>query len=254
MGADRRISRLGTLWVAVLLALPGAAAAQTAIQPVVRDVAREVACGPHAAWVMPTAAIRIVGGMTPKRTLFGGDDLVLIDAGTAHGLADGQEFFVRRALRDPFVEVRRGEVAPVSVRTAGWVRVESAGERVSAARVVYACDGVLEGDYLEPFALPTVPVAAAAGEPDYSDPGRILLGDERRQTLGTGAFAVFDRGSENGVQAGQRLTVYRRPMAGGPAVVVAEAMVFSVRPHTALVRIESARDAVLVGDLAALHK
>jgi len=40
----------------------------------------------------------------------------------------------------------------------------------------------------------------------------------------------------------------------GPILAIGEATVLNVRPHTSLVRIDSASDAVYIGDLVAIHR
>jgi hypothetical protein len=51
------------------------------------------------------------------------------------------------------------------------------------------------------------------------------------------------------------LTIFRDTLAGaGPVFDVGRAMILSVRPQTSLIRVEASRDAVYVGDLAAIHQ
>jgi hypothetical protein len=98
-------------------------------------------------------------------------------------------------------------------------------------------------------------MAAVPGEPDFSDPGRLVLGDERRQMAAQGDMLVFDRGSDPGVRAGQRLTVFRNTASGtGPVARIAEATAMVVHPETTIIRIDKTTDAVLVGDLVAIHR
>ena len=97
-----------------------------------------------------------------------------------------------------------------------------------------------------------MPAPLAAGEPDYSAPGRLILGDDRRQMGGAGSLMVLDRGTDHGLKPGQRLTIFRRALDGtGPVSRIAEATALILYAQTALVRIESSRDAVYVGDLVA---
>jgi hypothetical protein len=182
MHADHR-SRLGALVLTAALTAPLGAAPDQGIlsHPGGRAPARDIACGPHATWDPPVAGMRVVAGGIHERSLFGPGDVVIVDAGRTQGLEPGQEFFVRRVFRDRFLTAPRGDVPPMSVRTAGWVRLVEVRDDVSTAQVVQVCDAIAAGDHLEPFALPVVP-APGAGEPDYADPARILMGDERRQT------------------------------------------------------------------------
>ncbi|MBA3231460.1 MAG: hypothetical protein H0T05_01455 [Acidobacteria bacterium] len=255
MSANSFLPALAVAAVAAFAAPPPASAAQwSAARPVERDTAREMACGPQAAARHPIGRVRIITGEAAGRSLFGPDDVVILNAGSSDGLAAGQEFFVRRALRDPFLEPARGRAAHVSIQTAGWVRLEQVGPAVSSARILHACDGITSGDYLEPFVLPVIPTPIARGHPDFSDPGRVLMGNERRHVGAAGALMVLNRGSNHDVRPGQRLTVFRPVVEGGPVELVAEATVITVSPATALVYIDSSRDAVYVGDSVAVHR
>jgi hypothetical protein len=64
---------------------------------------------------------------------------------------------------------------------------------------------------------------------------------------------VLDRGSDHGLHGGQRLTIFRTT-AAGPIVRIAEATAMIVSPETTIIRIDKTTDAVLVGDLVAIHR
>ena len=232
----------------------------------------QMACAPGALLIAPAIAMRVVGGYEHGKMLFGPNDPLIIGAGTNQGLRAGQEYFVRRVVHDQFTPMTAASVL-VSVHTAGWVRIVEAREDMAIATVTRACDGVTAGDYLEPLVDPVVPSGAVVdGAPDYAHPARLVLADERRQSGFPGMLMLIDRGGDDGVRAGQRMTIFRQtvPSAGaqrsgyapayspgsgrGPVLKVGEATVLNVRPQTALVRIDTARDAVYIGDLVAIHR
>lgn len=249
-----RIPSFG-LAVVVLLGVPVVARAQTAQHPFVRDVAGELACGPQASFVVPAPALRITRGMEAKQGLFGIGDTVIISGGTSQGVKPGQMYFVRRTVPDRFTTPISDGLPIVSIHTAGWLRIVDAQADVATAAIAQACDGIETGDYLEPFAMPVVPQTSVRGEPDYSAPGHIVMGDDRRQVGGAGSLMVLDRGTDHGLKPGQRLTIYRETAPGkGPVSRIGEATALVVNAETALVRIDSSRDAVYVGDLVALHR
>ena len=43
---------------------------------------------------------------------------------------------------------------PLTVHTAGWVRVLEVDSDFATAQVLHACEGMLTGDFLEPYAAP----------------------------------------------------------------------------------------------------
>src|SRR6185503_3862574 len=128
-------------------------------------------------------------------------------------------------------------------------------DAMTIATVTHACDGILEGHYLEPFVSSVAPPSALAGAPDYEHPGRILLADEGRQTGSAGMIMLMDRGVDEGVRAGQRLTIFRETLNGlGPIIDVGRGMVLSTSAKSSVVRIDSSRDAVYLGDRVAIHR
>ncbi|HET7618733.1 MAG TPA: hypothetical protein VFK20_09520 [Vicinamibacterales bacterium] len=239
--------------LAAALALPVAAAAQSlAVGPSVSNFSADLACAPVSMMEPPTAPLRIIASEEAAKYLYGPGDVLIVNAGANQGLKAGQQYFVRRVVHDRVTPEVQG-FRPVSVHTAGWIVIRDVQANTARATVTHACDGMLEGDYLEPFAAPTVPEPLqAVGEPDYAHPARFIMGDERQQSAAAGSMLVLDRGRDAGLVAGQRLAIFRDTLGGaGPVVDVGDAYVVSLRPHTALVRITAVRDAIYVGDLVA---
>jgi hypothetical protein len=221
---------------------------------VTRAVALDLVCGAQAALVMPPQTIRVTGGAEPRKALFAAGDAILINAGTSQGLRAGQHFYVRRVVPDRFV-LPAGDTRPFSIHTAGWLTIVETQAEVSVATVAENCDGILEGDYLEPLVLPPAPAAAAPGEADYARPARVILGGERRQLGTPGSLMVIDRGSDHGLRPGQRLTVFRETLNGrGPVLKLGEAVVVSTQHETSLMQIGDTRGEIQVGDLVAIHR
>jgi hypothetical protein len=240
--------------------LAGAAHAQlpitaTEIRQAVRNYASELACGARATAIPPAAVVRIGHGREHGKTLFGPGDPIIVLGGTSQGLRVGQDYFVRRVTQDRFTEPGSDGVPTISIHTAGWIRIVEAAPDAAIATITRACGGMQEGDYLEPFEMPVVPATAQGTEPDYANPGRLLLGDDRRQMGATGDLMVFDRGSDHGVRNGQRLTIFRQTVGGaGPVVRVGNATAMIVSAETTVVRIDRTTDAIYVGDFVAIHR
>ena len=249
------MSRLSSIGAAILVSmLPAAAVAQTLDHPFVRNEAIELACGPQAALVAPASPLIITGSFEPKKALFANGDLVTIAGGTSQGIKVGQTYFVRRPVPDRFTVPTSDGLPVTSIHTAGWLRIVETRSDVAVGAIAQACDGIETGDYLEPFTLPAVPASKQAGEPDFSAPGHVILGDDRRQMGGAGSLMIIDRGSDHGLKAGQRLTIYRDTMGRGLPSLVGEATVMIVYAEHTLVRIDMSKDAVFVGDLVAVQR
>src|SRR5262245_60818020 len=249
-------SLIQTVVTGIALA-PLAANAQVATARLAeRDRAAELACGAQAVGMPPDMSIRVGAGREKGKALFGPDESLVIKGGTAQGVKAGQEYYVRRVVPDRFVGYASDNVLRSSVHTAGWVRIVDVQADSAIATVIKACDAIQEGDYLEPFVKLAAPVAAEdTGEPDFANPGHLVLGDERRQMGGPGDLMVLDRGSDHGLKSGQHLTIFRTTGNGtGPIARIAEATVVVVNPETSTIRIDKTSDAVNVGDLVAIHR
>jgi hypothetical protein len=184
--------------------------------------------------------------------MFGPGDAVIIYAG--EHVQRGQQFIVRRPILDASRKQPKAG-ALYGVHTAGWLTVVDVKDMMAVATVTHACDGILAGDYLEPFAPPVLPGEALAGAPDYGHPGQIVLADERRQTGYPGLVMLMNRGSDHDVRAGQLLTIYRETLGGlGPILDVGRATVLRVSAQSSLIRIDSSREPVYLGDLVAIHR
>jgi hypothetical protein len=249
------VKTLMALWTMSMSLAGGAEQPPTNLIASGQNIREQIACAPTNLPAPPIGGLRVLGGYTHGRIMFGPGEPLIINAGTAQGIKPGQQYFVRRHVRDAFTPATANFI-PISVHTAGWVTIVDAKDNLAVATVTHACDGVIEGDYLEPYVDPVVPQASAVGgAADFEHPGQIVMADERRQTGYPGLLMLVNRGSDHGVRAGQAITIYRETYNGhGPIVDVGRATVVSVRPQTALVRIDSTRDAVYIGDLAAIHR
>jgi hypothetical protein len=216
-----------------------------------------VACSPPPSFTGPPAnALHVIGAQDSiPRTLFGARDLLVVDGGTKTGVQLGQRFFIRRTNHfgnsdDHFAN---------GARTAGWISVVAVNESTAIAVVDHVCGAILQSDYLEPFVAPVVPEGAdrdeTPGEPDFTSLGHIVVGNEQREAVGAGDFALIDRGTEQGVAPGARFSVYRDiGVPGMPLASIGEAVIISAGQTMALARITRARDAVLSGDYVALRR
>lgn len=188
------------------------------------------------------------------RRSHGPGDLITINAGTDHGIEVGQEFYVRRAQA---LERRAvGRDNPATVRSTGWIRVYAVDPQMSLATITHACDTIDIGDYLEPFALPPIPVPGDTRvKAQRGNYGRILLGSDRRRSFGKGDFFIVDRGSDHGVTLGAQFVVYRDKLQAENFLFdLGEAVAVDVRPDSSTLQATVSRDAFTAGDYVALRK
>jgi hypothetical protein len=183
------------------------------------------------------------------RTLYGKGDELNVDRGTLDGFEVGKNLVVRRYYRvnDP------GEViAANGEHTAGLVQIIATSEHTSTAIVIHACSEVMKGDFLASFVPEPVRPADPTGTPTYQDAIRILFADSGQMLGAPRRLMVIDRGSAQGIRAGQRLTLFRGEHGATlKPVVLGDAVVVAVRDDSATIRIENATDAISLGDWAA---
>jgi hypothetical protein len=226
--------------------------APAAAQTLVSGDALAIACGPRVAFEAPVPALAVAGTLADAQGVYAPWHRLVVNGGVEQGLEAGQEYFVRRVL--PLREApAKGERVARAVVTAGWIRIDAVESSRAIATVVYECDGIQAGDYLEPFAMPTVPPPLAEGQPDFADPGTVLFGLDQRLMEGAGGYVVVDRGSEQGIQPGQQFTVFRAS-GTGPNIVVARGVAMAVHPAATMMKISRMQDHVRAGDRVAAHK
>ena len=218
-------------------------------------LALAVACAPPPTFDPPEAPLlRVIGSQdSTARSLFGDHDLLVVGGGTSSGVQLGQQFFIRRAITHGTSRATHG------ARTLGWLRVVAVNETTAIAIVDHVCGGIVTTDYLEPFVAPVVSADferdETPGQPDFSNLGHIVAGDEDRPTVGAGDFALIDWGQAQGLEPGARFAIYRDiGVSGMPLANVGEGVVVSTSHKMALMRVTRARDAVFSGDYIARRK
>jgi hypothetical protein len=198
-----------------------------------------LACSPTLVYEAPPTPLRITGGQDSfVRRTFQPGDLITINAGTDNGIEVGQEFFVRRVVATSLGRISRAN--PATIRTAGWIRIYAVDRRMSLATITHACDTIDVDDYLEPYVVPQVPAISAEVLPAQRENyGRVVIGNDRRQTFGRGEYFIVDRD-------------HRR--TGNFLFELGEAVAVDVKSESATLQATVTRDAFIVGDWVALRK
>ena len=232
----------------------GHAASASAQSPVASEV--ELACAPTLTIMPerpPVHALRVVGGQdTVQRVLFGTRDLVAISGGSSAGMQLDQRYAIRRAYT--FGHPIKGQLQ--TIHTTGMLRIVAVNDVTAIAQIEQVCDGVIAGDYLEPYVVPAQlllnenPPATL----DFSSLGRVLFGEEERRVAAPGDFVMLARGDAP-LAPGTRVALYRDLQTPGvPLVAIGEGVIVSMQNDSPVMRIISARDAVRGGDYVVVHK
>ena len=188
---------------------------------------------------------------TDGRTAMSRGDLLIINRTPDDGLAIGQRYISQRlAISDPKMYPRPGE-GYGDVRVTGWITITAIDEFNALAEINLACTTIESGDFLEPFAEIALPSTASESvKPDFSDRANFLFGVDSRVMFANGDVASIDRGTVNGVVAGNRYAIYRDFHNGLPLVHVGEAVVMSAGEQTSKVVVTTTRDSIEPGDVA----
>ena len=251
--------RVAPTALALALALPAAAGAQAPASPRLvpppASAAAALACAPFLAYAAPRSELRVTGSQdTYVKQMMGPGDTLVISGGVDKGLQVGQEFFVRRVTRT-FGARGPDPNHPLPVHTAGRVRIVSTERNIALATITHSCEGVLLNDFLDPFVPPLLAETPLDGAPQFKHLGHVLFGDEGRRIVGNGEFITIDRGSDHGLVAGQRLSVFRdKRGAAGPLVEIGTVIAVSVRADSATVQVLDVRDAIMRDDLVAVRR
>jgi hypothetical protein len=253
-----RSTRTGILAAALLAAAypvfaqKGPAATTAHLPPEILSLA----CAPRAVYQAPAMPLKVTGGQDSfVRRIHGPGDLVTINAGKKNGIEVGQEFYVRRLQVDEqSVSITR--TTPGTVRTTGWIKVYAVDDEWSLVTVSHACDTIEIGDFLEPFALPTVPqVAKDRPKPQRGNYAKVVGGDDRRTTFGAGDYLVINHGSDHGIERGSQFVLYRnKEQPQNFLYELGEAIAVDVKPELTTLHVTMSIDSIQVGDLVALRK
>ena len=247
-----------SLSAAVVLAAALPVPAQRGPAPTPTGLPPEVlslACAPALTYEEPAVPLRVSGGQEAvRRTIHAPGDLVTINAGTNRGIVVGQEYYTRRPL--PAAPGRISGSNPATVRTTGWIRVWAVDEEMSLATISHACETVDAGDYLEPFALPSIPMpSSATGVPERGNYALVLSGQDRRTSFGRNDYLLIDRGGNQGVTVGARFVIYRDKRTPGHFLFeIGEAYVVDVKADTSTLHVMRAIDAITAGDYVGMRR
>ncbi|MDP2916099.1 MAG: hypothetical protein Q8O91_11690, partial [Candidatus Aminicenantes bacterium] len=79
--------------------------------------------------------------------------------------------------------------------------------------------------------------------------GRIIFLDNQFFQIGSGQWALIDLGREQGLQVGRQLTLFHQAVKGLPSEAVGNAIVIDAGRVTSTIKVLSAKDAIVLGDL-----
>lgn len=187
-----------------------------------------------------------------ERGLYAKGDELLLAGWNGTAMPVGTNLIVRRRFS---VAARTSSGARITdaVHSAGLIQVVDYQQGTPIAVVVYACEELRKGDYLDVFEPESVRPVEPSGTPDYARAARILFADEGQMVGTPRRLMVIERGRDQGVLPGQRMTLFRQGRRGRNVITIGSAVVKYATRESATILIESATDIIEVGDSAAPH-
>jgi hypothetical protein len=196
-------------------------------------------------------------GTTEEQVYLAQGDVVFIDLGK-QDTAVGDQYVIFKTgekVYDPTTRRVLGRYTHVL----GWLEVTEVYEESARAKVRMAYADLMPGAYLKPREVPKVEIAIKKSPPGVEGRLADLLSHPKYNAGGD--VVVLNRGSEDGLQVGSPLEVYRpvsnewksnwygrRPDVDIPHEVVAQMIVLSTEPHTAMAYVRRSTTELAYGD------
>lgn len=163
---------------------------------------------------------QIVGAeQEDTRQQFAQGDIVYLNAGRSQGLEPEMLFAVVRPLgdfRSPFVHTSGQRNLGVFTRELGVLRITAVQEKTATARIIVSCEEMQFGDLLRAFEerraqAENVSQPLPRYEPTSGQKaGRIVLQRDQKEMIAPRDVVYIDLGKDNGVNVGDRFTIYRQ--------------------------------------------
>ncbi len=148
-------------------------------------------------------------------------DIVYLNAGSRHGIKEGQTFQIVRP-RGDVKGVHRTKIGFLGtyVQDIGQLEVFKVNAETSAAKITFTCDTALLGDLVVDLPVRESPRQRPEANLDrFADPsgkqvGRLMMARDNRELLTKHDIVYIDLGGEDNVKRGDYLTIYR-PLGTG---------------------------------------
>jgi len=196
-------------------------------------------------------------GTTEEQVFVTQGDTVFVDLGVADTHV-GDQFVIFRTSQRVYDPSNR---RPIGYHTEilGWLQVTEVYAESAKAKIRMAYSDFVPGAYLQPRELRDPQIEIKASPPGVEGQLADLLVDPKYRAGGD--VVVLNRGSEDGLEVGSPLEVYRpvsshwkdnwygrRPDIEIPHEVVAQMIVLSVQPRTAMAYVRNATTELWYGD------
>jgi len=240
----------GSLLCFVLMAT---AAGQAPARNEVRIIEEaDLSCSLLAVEEVPRLKIKAAERVEERAFLHAGE-LFVFDRFPGDGVAVGQVVTILeigKTIKPPTAGAR-----PVTIAyQRGRAKVVTLDANSGRARIEKECGEIQVGQALGPFVQREVLKGRDLGfaqierKPEAPTGSVFYLGNDSIH-IGPGQMALVDMGTDQGIQAGRQLTVFRQSEKAALFQGLANVIVVHAGPQVSVVKVLSARDSVLPGDI-----
>jgi hypothetical protein len=200
------------------------------------------------------ASAATIVGSDAVRVLLSQEDEIFIGLGEGQ-VEVGDQFTVFRTHEKVF-DPDTGALLGYHVETLGWIEVEQIFPETAQSRIRMSTGGIEVGDHLIP--REPLPVRIAVQESPQGVEGKISFFPHRRVLMGFNDFVYLNRGTDDGLQVGSPLEVYRvgypvREVSRGknvqvPDRVVAQLLVVRADEEASVALVTFSKTELAMGD------
>jgi len=193
-------------------------------------------------------------GSVPKRVLLGSGDRVYVGLGRDDA-AKGDRFTIFRT-REKVFDPETGRMLGWHVDFLGWLEVLEPADETSLAEIRLSGAEIEIGDRLMPRETPQLDIAI--GPSPSGVEGRISFFPNSRTLMGSQDFVYLNRGSDDGVEVGAPLEVYRAGFEADevardekvrvPERVVGQLLVVRAQPNSSVAVVRHTQEELALGD------
>lgn len=203
-------------------------------------------------WDEKLPDIQIIGAEREyEKILLTDGNIIYINKGSRDGLEPGQLFMI--------LEIKEGlkDFGTITYKR-GRARLLALEESRASARIEKSCSNVMVGHYLVPFEEGESRLGKDFGysvSPFERDglKGKVIYLQTEFNQVGSGHWALIDLGSEQGIQKGDQLILYRKIEEGAPLQVFGNSVVIDAQKRTSTIKVLSCRDPLRIDDLVMPH-
>ena len=196
----------------------------------------------------------VLGGPEKGKTIFGSGEFVYVKISGQENVNIGDKFLIYTRLKK-VTHPRTNNYYGRLIRGLGILQITAKDSpTVLTARITLSFDAIEKGNLLTPYQEPAF-IYNTPEKRSKDISGSIIELTDRRTISGQTDYVYLDRGSADGVEAGDRFTVYEEhDEPGFPRKKIGEVQVFLVKERTSTAVVRKSTESMTTGDVIDFKK